>query len=1157
MNLTRTAITRPVFVLMLVLAAIVLGLLSYSGMRKELNPDVEFGVVTIATTYPGANPDDVNTLVSRKIEEAVSGVNGLREVTSSSQEGISVVVANFNLDQNIDAAVNDVRSKVDGILDQLPKEVDKPTISKLNTSAMPVLNMGFTATNLNSQQLRDLIDDKLKDRFAQIEGVAEVDVQGGDIREIQVQVDKDKLLAYGIGITDVQKAIANSTLNVPSGHVVSGDRDYDVRVLGEFTNVNQIKNMIFTVADPHNPMAKPASVRLGDVANVVDTVQERTAYGRINGQDSIVVVLQKARDGNAVDVVKAARGVIAALMQQYKADGLKIITTQDQSTQITDSLNDLTFSLSFGIFLVCAIIYIFLHNFRGTLIVALAIPTCICVTLIAIKAAGFTINNLTMLALSLAVAVLVDDAIVVIENIYRHLQLGEAPRDAALNGRMEIGVAALAITMADVVVFLPIGFTGGIVGVFLKPLALGYVFAVLASLAVSFTLTPMLASRWYRKGENLEHPTGWFASRFERGFGNFERGYGRALEWALTHRWFIFVLGNIILLSVFMFIAGSFMPTVAIAGKSMIPMVMIAGFVGLLAMICNLFFHRFKPQLILYGVLFGLAFPVAAMIGSAYHAWKKEAVFKFAFFPNSDSGNITVNIELPPGSNLAATERAVEYVENKVKSSPAVKYYSATVGSQGVGSFSVGSQGSNYAAVNVTLQDKLSAADRIEFWRHPDPHLRSKSDSEVKGDLIAAIGHYPGARILVSAPSGFGGGAAIQLSFRGDNRELMDATAKKVADGLSAGAIPGVVNVDLSSKPGKPEVQAIPNRALLADEGITVNDLADSMRMLYQGDDTVKFRSNGREYVLRTMLSLKDRNNPDAVSQVPIAFRQGNPVFVPQVATLRTGQALDKIQRRDREEEVVVSADLLNDTYSNGTVQAQINSWLTQNHMVPEGVLYKPLGQADSQSREMGGLILAPILGLLFVYMLLASLYDNLLYPAIIQLAQPQALVGALLALMITNVQLDLVGFIGLIVLTGVVGKNAILLVDYTNTLRGRGRNRHDALVEAGPTRLRPILMTSAALVLGMFPIALALGRGSEFRQSIGIIVIGGVTLSTLLTLLVIPASYTIFDDLSLLLGRGARRIQAALGHRADDEAEAQPSLLPEVEEPEQPSTQA
>ena len=1149
---------RPVFVLMLIVAAIVLGLLSYSGMRKELNPDVDFGVVTIATTYPGANPDDVNTLVSRKIEEAVSGVNGLREVTSTSQEGISVVVANFNLDQNIDAAVNDVRSKIDGILTDLPKEINKPTISKLNTSAMPVLYMGFTAKNLNSQQLRDLIDDKLKDRFAQVEGVAEVDVQGGDVREIQVQIDKDKLLSYGIGIADVQKAIANATLNVPSGHVVSGNRDYDVRVLGEFTSVDQVRQMIFTVSDPHNPMAKPASVRLSDVANVTDTVQERTSYGRIDGQDSIVVVLQKSRDGNTVDVVNGAQQVIASLTTQYKSDGLSILVTQNQASQITDSLNDLNFTIIFGVLLVCAIIYIFLHNFRGTLIVALAIPTCIAIALIGMRVAGFTINNLTMLAISLAIAVLVDDAIVVIENIYRHLELGEAPRDAALNGRMEIGIAALAITMADVVVFLPIGFTGGIVGVFLKPLALGYVFAVLASLFVSFTMTPMLASRWYRKGENMEHPTGLFAAWFERRFGAFERGYGRALEWALTHRWFIFVLGNVILLSVFMFIGGSFIPSVGMAATSMLGMVKFAIFVSIIAVVCNLiFFRRFKPKLILYGLLFGLAFPVAAMMGSAYHAWKKEAVFKFAFFPNQDSGTITVNLELPPGSNLAATQRAVDYVEKKVKASPYVKDYSATVGSQGVGSFSIGSQGSNYAAVNLTLYDKLSAANRLQFWKQHDPHLRTKSDSIVKGELIESIGRYPGARILVSAPSGFGGGAAIQLSFRGDDRNLIYNAAKKVEDGLAAGAISGVVNVDISSKAGKPEVEAIPDRQKLADEGLAVNDLANSMRMMYQGDDTVKYRVNGREYTLRTMLSPKDRNNPEVVSQLPIAFRQGSPVFVPQVATLNNGQALEKIQRRDREEEVVVSADLLNDTFSNGTVQAQINTWLTQNHMVPEGVAYKPLGQADSQSREMGGMILAPILGLLFVYMLLASLYDNLLYPAIIQMAQPQAMVGALLALMITNVQLDLVGFIGLIVLTGVVGKNAILLVDYTNTLRGRGRNRHDALVEAGPTRLRPIMMTSAALVLGMLPVALALGRGSEFRQSIGIIVIGGVLLSTLLTLLVIPCSYTIFDDASLLFGRGARWVQRRLGQGSDDEPEAQPSLLLEVGEPEQPTPQA
>jgi HAE1 family hydrophobic/amphiphilic exporter-1 len=1143
MNLTRLAISRPIFIWMLVIGAIILGFLSYSGMRKELNPDVDFGYVTIVTAYPGANPDDINTLVSRPIEESISGVNGLREVTSTSQEGASVVTAAFNLDVNIDAAVNDVRSKVDSILDSLPKDALKPEIEKLDTSQTPVLTMGFSSTGFSSEALRDLIDDKLKDSFAQIPGVAEVDVQGGDVRELQVQLDKDKLLAYGVGITDVQRAVANATLNAPSGHVVSGDRDYDVRVLGEFKDVSQLRNMVFTINDPKNPNNKAASVRLSDIATVVDTVAERTAYGRINGQDSIVVVVQKSKDGNAIEIAAAAKGVIAQLEQQYAPQGMRIIVANDTSKQIAESLSDLSFTLAFGVLLVCGIIFIFLHNMRGTLIVALAIPTCICITFIALRTAGFTINNLTMLALSLAIAVLVDDAIVVIENIYRHLQLGENPRDAAINGRTEIGLAALAITLADVVVFLPIAFTGGIVGAFLKPLALGYVFAVLASLFISFTFTPMLASRWYRKGEDMEHPKGWFGRNFNKGFQAFERRYGRSLEWALTHRWFVFVLGNVLLLAVFMFIAGSFMPTVGMAGKSMITMVILAGFVGLIAMLCNIvFFRRFKPQLIAYGLLFGLLFPAAAMMGSAYHSWKKEAVFKFSFFPNNDTGTIGVNVELPPGSSLAATERAVEYVEGRIKNSPYVQYYSSAVGSQGFSGFSVGNSGSNYGSVSMTLYDKRALMDSLLFWKTPDPHLRTKSDSTIRGELIDQIGRYPGAKITVSSSAGFGG-SAIQMSFRGEDRQAIMATATKVRDELASGAVAGIVNPDISSKPGKPELEAVPDRVKLADNGISVTDLADAMRMMYQGDDSVKYRVNGREYTIRTMLSYKDRNNPDIVGQLPIAFHQGEPVFVPSVAKLQQGAAVQKITRRDREEEVVVSADLLSDAYSVGSAQAQIDAWMKANHVVPANVQYKPLGQADAQSREQGGLMLAPVLGLIFVYMLLASLFDNLLYPFIILLSEPQAMVGALMALMIANAQLDLVGFIGLIVLIGVVGKNAILLVDYTNTLRGRGRNRHDALVEAGPTRLRPIMMTSSALVLGMLPVALALGRGSEFRQPIGIIVIGGVILSTMLTLLVIPCSYTIFDDFALMLG-GRRRARLA-AEEAADSATPSPSEEP------------
>jgi HAE1 family hydrophobic/amphiphilic exporter-1 len=1113
MNITKTAITRPVFIFVLMLATILMGIISYSSMRKEQNPEVSFGVVTVLSIYPGASPDEVATLVSRPIEEAVTGVNGVRDVLSTSAEGRSVVTVQLEIGVDQDVALADVRAKVDAVINRLPTDVEKPTISRVDTSSTPVVYMALSADKISARDLRTLVDDKLKDRFARIGGVSEVGVIGGDVREIQVAVKKDQLLRYGIGLSDVQRAVAAATINLPAGRIVDGDDEFSVRIPGEFTSPDQLNDLVFTISDPTNPQAKAKLVRLGDVATITDGIAERTSYSTLDSVDTVVMVLSKAREGNAIDILNAANAAMKELEGTYKDTGLRFVVTQNQAIKIQESLDDLNLALFLGIFLVAVIVQLFLHNFRGTLIVILAIPTSLMGTFFALKMAGFTINNLTMLALSLSIGVLVDDAIVVLENIYRHLKLGESPRQAALNGRAEIGVAAIAITLADVAVFLPIANLSGIVGQFFKPLALGYVFAVLFSLFVSFTLTPMLASRWYRQGENVEHPVGRFSQWFERVFGRFERFYGRILESALKHRWTVFVTGNFVLVSVFMVIQGSVMGDVTEAAKRSSG---IAGFVlivGLVVFVINLFYRRFKPMVMVNAVLLALCLPLLGVVGFKIREWKQEDLFKFQFFPASDTGSLAVNIQLPPGRSLEATQRVVDTVEERIKDIPEITYLLATVGSQGASQFAVGSSGSNYAQVAVSLHEKKALLDYLPWAKH-DEQLRTRSSDSVSAEIIQRIGRIPGAEIRVAATDGFGGGSAIQMSLSGNNRDQILETASAIKRGLAGGAIPGVINPDISSKPGKPELRALPDRTRLADAGLTVADVANALRISYTGDETTKYREKGREFDIRVMLDFADRNNPDILSQLPVRFRQGEPIFLSSVTKLGEGTSIDNIQRRNREEEVRVTADLLPGAAA-GTIQAQINTWLEKEKLVQEGIRVKPLGQAESQSRESGALLSAIFLGLLLVYMVLASLYDNWLYPFIIQLCQPQAFVGALLALMITNKPFNLVGFIGLITLIGLVGKNAILLVDYTNTLRGRGRSRHDALVESGPTRLRPIMMTTIALILGTLPIALAVGRGSEFRETIGIVIIGGISLSTILTLIVIPCSYSIFDDLS------------------------------------------
>lgn len=1126
MGLTKTAITRPVFIFMMMVAAILMGTIAYRSMRVEQNPDVQFGFISVVTIYPGAGPDEINTLVSRKIEEAISGVNGLLEVTSTSQEGVSVVGAQFNVGTDMNNALNDVRAKVDGILNRLPRAVEKPTIQRFDTTTDPILRLILRSKDLNNQQLRDLADDKLKDRFAAIDGVASVIVSGGDEREIQVQVRKDKLLAYGIGIDDVRRAVQNAALNLPSGRIVSDEREYSVRMMADYGSVDEIKEVRVNIQDPKRQGSSQA-VRLGDIAEVTDSVKERRVASRLNGSDAVSLSIQKAKEGNAVNIAHQALKVKEQLEQQY---GLEMIVTFDQSKLIEESLFDLNFTLFFGIFLVTSIVYVFLHNFRGTLIVGIAIPLCLFATFVVLWTLGFTINNMTMLALSLAIGVLVDDAIVVLENIYRHLKLGEEPKTAALNGRGEIGLAAIAITLADVVVWVPIAFMGGIVGQFFRPLGVGFAVCVMFSLFVSFTVTPMLASRWYRKGEDVEHPTGWFARWFEKTFAKFENAYRRSLEWSLKHRWFVFVSGFVALFAVFIMIGGSFAKDVSGAVQTGMPMLMFAVMIGVVIYIVNLIRGAFAPggfkmadvlkktRFIGFAFLFGLVFVGASVVGFKYAEWKGEPIFKFQFFPPSDSGQISIRVELPPGASLAETLKVVERIEQIVMKHPDAKYTVANVGTRS-GGFGASDQGTNYGQVSVTLNDKKAILDTLAFWVQHKEALRSRADTAVAADMLEAIGKVPGAAVTVSVAGAQGFGAPIQMSFASDDRELLLKTVNKIHERLLAGDISGVVSPEISSKSGKPEIRALPDRARLADAGLTAQDVAGSMRVLYEGNNDTKFRVRGREYDIRVMMSLEDRNNPAIVSQLPVTFVQGKPVYLSEVTKVIPAVGVDKVERRNREEEIRITADLL-PGYAAGTVQQEINDWLKAENLLPEGVKLKPLGQADVQARETGYLFGALLLGLVLVYMLLASLYDNLLYPFIIQLAQPQAMVGALLALIITDKTLNIVGFVGIIALVGLVGKNAILLVDYTNTLRGRGRDRHDALVEAGPVRLRPIMMTTLAVILGMLPVALAVGRGSEFRETIGITIIGGVVLSTLLTLLVIPCSYTIFDDMSNALGR-------------------------------------
>jgi HAE1 family hydrophobic/amphiphilic exporter-1 len=1066
MWLTRLSLNRPVTITVFMVAVIVLGFYALSKTQVELQPKVDFPVITILTVYPGASPDEVETLVTKPIEDAVAGVEGLRQITSTSQYGVSQVTLEFYIGTDIGEAYIDVQAKVNAAVGLLPRDAERPIISKLDTQSQPTMYIGMTG-NRPPYELRDLADNLIKDRLSSVPGVAAVTVSGGQKREILVAIDKERLNAYGLSINQVVQALQAANLNLPAGRITEGERDYNVRLLGEFRAIEELRNLRLYLQNPRNPMAQGATIRLQDIAQIRDTVEERTVITRLNGKENVTLVVQKASDANALEVSEGIHQAIERIQKEYP--DLKFEISFDQAESIKESLTDLRIALYLAIILVVLIVYLFLYNVRGTFIVALAIPTCIFASFIAIYFFGFTINFMTMLALSLAVGVLVDDAIVVIENIYRHLSMGEEPMEAAYNGRTEIGLAAITITFVDVVVFLPIAFMGGVSGQFFRSFGLTVAVTVLFSLLVSFTLTPMLASRFYRRGEALEEPKGFFRW-FDARYRSLERGYRRLLGWALRHRWAVILTGNGLLLLTLVLVIGS-----AMRGSPLLP---------------------------------------------------------FRFAPSQDQGLIGITVKLPPDAALSETDAVVKRIEQAALSIPEVKFVSSLVGASAAGFIGAGDTGPRFASIQVTLHPKKALLDSLMFWvKHEEP-LRTRSDVEIAGELRDKIGVIPGAQVAVNAISGFRGGGfgvPVQLAIVGKDTPTLLETAERVKQLISQ--IPGVKDTDLSWSAGKPELQVVVDRERATRLGVSLAEIALALRTAYEGDTSVKYREAGQEYAIRVRLDEADRQRVSELGNLVVSYVQGAPVYLRDVATIRLDEGPTRIERADRQRRVMVLANLM-PGYSLGNIRVQIDNLLREQNVIPPGVRVSWFGEGEVMAREGVYMMQALLLSLILVYLLMVALFENWLYPFIIMFSQPQALVGALLALIVARSELNIVSMIGIIMLVGLVGKNAILLVDFTNTLRSRGLSREEALQQAGPIRLRPILMTTAALVLAMVPIALAIGRGSEFRAPLGIVIIGGMLVSTLLTLVVIPCMYTVMDDLTQNLRRLVTPRRAAVKQR-------------------------
>ena len=1114
MSLTQLSIKRPIAILMLFAVLTILGLQGLFKMPAEQDPRIDFPFISVSTVYPGAGPGEIETLISKPIEDAVFSVNGIKNVTSVSQQGISIVAIEFQLGVDVDTAAADVRAKVDSVRRALPQAADVPLIGKFDTGSAPIMFLAVrSSTGRDSREIRDLCDRTIKDRLSQVAGVAAVNVIGGDKREIGIQLNRGKLDALGLTVSDVVNAIRAQNLNLPAGRVTESVRDYAVRVVGEFKDANEIAELEFTAQLPSGPK----SIRLKDIADVRDTARERTESaslakrdesGKITeSTDTVTLSVQKISGGNTVDIARGIEKQLADAKALLPAD-IEITTTSNQAKEVEENLLDVQHTLIIGAVLAVLIVYLFLHNLRGTMIVAIAIPASIVATFLVMQALGFTLNSMTLLGLSLAVGILVDDSIVVLENIYKFLALGYPPDEAALKGRGEIGLAALTITLVDVVVFVPVAFMGGIVGQFFRSFGVTVAVATLFSLLVSFTLAPMLASKWYQQGFS-DAPTSKFARSFDAFFHSLSARYRSTLHWALLHRGTVIFIGNMALVNIILW-----MVTAGSGGKALgtaIPLVALQVVGGAIVFGVNQLRGKRSVEPLIVGsvgaVVTFLVCSVSGMVG---------APLGFRFAPGIDQSLVSLSVELPAGSSLGRTNQALRKVEEAVRDIPEIDYIELTAGSTSTGGFeSQTSSGSNFGQVRLILGEPIGNLDRLQFWKDSS-NLRRKSDVEVAELVRARTKDIVGADVKTTEVSGFGGTAApVQIIITGPDLSELLERASAVKDVLVK--TEGILTPDVSYKPSKPEVRIVLDRRRAADYGMTVQQVAGVLRDAIEGNIESKLRIDGEQYDIRIQYQNLNRSSVSDVGNVIIGYRSGQSVRVRDIARIYEDRGPTKIDRRNRLRQVTVSAYLAPGKVI-GNMQQAIDPQLAKSNFGRASYTWG--GEANTMAEEGVFMVSALLLAIGLVYILMAALFDNLLYPLVIMLSIPQALVGGLLGLLITGKPLSIIAMIGVIMLMGLVTKNAILLVDYTNNLRREGKDRFEALLESGPARLRPILMTSLAQILGAWPVAAALGRGSEFRQPLGIVVMGGLILSGLLTLLVIPCTYILFDDISQLFSR-------------------------------------
>ena len=1036
MALTRLAISRPLAILMLIVGLVLMGAVSYTKMKVDRFPAISFPAVFVSIAYAGAAPTDIEELIAKPVENAVSGLPGIETITSTSNEGSANLNVRFVEGTDTNQAAMDVERRISAIRRRLPTDIEAPQVTKADQNAWPIMNVAVSS-NRSLAELFEIANDDILPRLQSVDGVADVQISGGLQREIQVKIDPNRLRAYGVSLTTVQTALQRENVSTPSGRITEGAGSESVRAMATIRTLDELKNIVIvgpgsagqagntsSAASAVNSAVTGRVVRLQDVAEVVDTTREQTRYQRFNGSDAVGFSIVKQADANSIQVADNVKAAIANVQRTLPRD-VKMTITNDSSVFTRRSIDAVLFDLSLAVLLTGVVLLLFLHTWRNTFIVLLSIPTSLISTFLVMYIMGFSLNIITLLALALTIGILVDDSIVVIENISRHLEAGEEPRAAALIGRSEIGLAAISITLVDVIVFLPVSFMSGNIGRLFKEFGITIAAATLFSLLVSFALTPMLASRMLNNSHERRGPLARFGVFWDKGYHRLALGYRWLLARALKVRWAVVAVSAMMLFGSYMMLRTN-------------------------------------------------------MIGSEYS-------------PPEDDGNFEVSITMPPGTSLAGTDAVVRRVEAGVRAIPEVENVFTSVGSGG--GFG-GGGGTRSGNIRVQLVDK---------------HHRERTVFQVLNDVRRVGRSVPEAQVSarVQSPLAGGGGGGLNVRIQGEDLAKLTEIANEVEQVIRN--TPGAVDANNSAQLRDPEVRAILDRERLADLRLNATQVSDAMRTMVGGTVVTQLRPEvGNQIDIRLIANDATRANPAVLGTIPMVVDNTTTVRLDQVAQIVKDAGPARIQRTDRQRVVEVSAGVAGRTL--GDVARDVRA-VTDAMPLPEGYRLTFAGQVQQLETAFVTLISALGLSVVLIYMLMVALYESWLTPFAIMFSLPVALVGAFLGLYLTGNTFNIFSLIGMIMLMGLAGKNAILLIDFCSTLRRRGLARTEAILESAFIRLRPILMTTCTMIFAMLPLAMKLEEGGESRAPLAVVIMGGVITSSLLTLVLVPSVYTILDD--------------------------------------------